>query len=108
MRIRDVKLQLWLSEDETTRLERDAKRCRMSKSAYVRSFINGFEPKAAPPVDYHRVLRELSSCGNNLNQLAHRANATGEIDAERYREQYCELVAITDELANTFLPQKRE
>ena len=106
MRIRDIKLQLWLNSSEADRLEKNASRCHMSKSAYIRSFINGYEPACAPPVEYHQVLCELRSIGRNINQIAHRANATDDIRAKAYCKEYAELAAITDELTKAFLPRK--
>ena len=106
MRIRDIKLQLWLNDSEADRLERNAGRCRMSKSAYIRNFINGYEPACAPPAEYHQVLRELRSIGVNINQIMHRAHVTDDIRAEAYCKEYAALTAITDELARAFLPRK--
>jgi len=106
MRIRDIKLQLWLNDSEADKLERNAWRCRMSKSAYIRNFINGFEPACPPPVEYQQVLRELRCIGRNINQIAHRANVTDDIRAEAYCKEYAELTVITDELTKVFLPKK--
>ena len=99
-------MQLWLNNSEADRLERNARRCRISKSAYIRNFINGFEPACAPPIEYHQVLKELRAIGRNINQIAHRANVTDDIRAEEYCKEYAELTAITDDLAKAFLPRK--
>ena len=107
MRIRDNKLQLWLSEAEADKLEKLARRSKMSKSAYVRNLINGYEPKAAPPFEYHQVIRELRRIGVNINQIAHRANCTDDIRAEAYDRHYAELVALADDLTKAFLPTKQ-
>ncbi|MNI83153.1 Bacterial mobilization protein (MobC) [compost metagenome] len=55
--------------------------------------INGYVPKELPPLDYYTLMRELHAIGNNLNQLAAKANATGHLDrlvfqqeADRLRE----------------------
>jgi hypothetical protein len=108
MRIRDNKLQVWLSEVEAERLKRQSARCNTSRSAYVRRLINGYEPKAAPPIEYQQVLRELRAIGNNINQIAHRCNSTGDINAEKYAERYRELVAVTDKLSRVYLPERKK
>ncbi len=107
MRIRNIKLQIWLSEAEADSLERRARHSKKSKSAYVRNLINGYEPKVAPPIEYHRIIRELRAIGNNVNQIAHKANCTDDIRAEMYDRHYSELTALADELSKVFLPTKR-
>ena len=108
MRTRDIKLQFWLSEIEADRLVRNARKTKMSKSAYIRSFINGYEPQATPPIEYYRLLKEMRVIGGNINQLAHRANITGNADYKEFQRDYRELVGITDELTQTFLPKKMQ
>lgn len=63
----------------------------MTKSAYVRQLIVGYEPKESPPADYFAMTRELKEIGNNLNQLAFVANATGLIDEATYYENVIKL-----------------
>lgn len=106
MRIRNVKLQLWLLESEAERLGRNATNCRMSKSSYLRNLINGFKPACAPPVEYFRLLGELRAIGRNINQIAHRANVTNDIRADAYCKEYDDLTTLTDELQKAFLPKK--
>jgi hypothetical protein len=107
MRDRTIKLQVWLSEHEAYLLERKSKDCKMSHSSFIRSIINDYEPKAAPPLDYYQVMSELRSVGNNLNQIAHRANAGGDVNADSYGAAAGNLTKITDELMGVFLPQRR-
>ena len=80
-----------LSEIERGRLERNAKKCGLSMSAYVRQVINGYKPREAPSMDFYKMTRELKEIGNNLNQIAYVANATGQIDAEEYQAIVSEL-----------------
>nr|WP_322203696.1 plasmid mobilization relaxosome protein MobC [Acutalibacter sp. M00204] len=63
----------------------------MTKSAYVRQLIVGYEPKESPPADYFAMTRELKEIGNNLNQLTFIANATGLIDEAAYYENVIHL-----------------
>jgi hypothetical protein len=107
MRTRNRKLQVWMSEGELGKLDCNSKAAKMSRSAYVRRLISGYEPKTAPPYEYHQMIRELRSICNNLNQLAHRAHATGTIDTEAYDGIVRQIITRTDELAQAFLPTKR-
>jgi hypothetical protein len=79
----------------------------MNSSTFIRSIINGYDLKEAPPLDYYKVLAELRAIGNNLNQVARVANTTGKIDATYYTENTDKLIHVTDELMAVFLPQKR-
>jgi len=107
MRKRNHKLQVWLSEHEAYLLSRKSESCKMNSSTFIRSTINDYELREAPPLDYYKVLSELRAIGNNLNQIARAANTTGEIDESRYRENADKLGCVTDELITVFLPQKR-
>lgn len=85
------KLSLRLSEKEYKRITRRAKSCGLTKSSYVRQLIIGYKPKESPPADYFAMTRELKEIGNNLNQLAFVANATGLIDEAAYYENVIHL-----------------
>ncbi len=80
-----------MSEKEYKRITRRAKSCGLTKSAYVRQLIIGYKPKELPPADYFAMTRELKEIGNNLNQLAFVANATGLIDEAAYYENVIHL-----------------
>lgn len=80
-----------ICEKEHRRLKRRAKSCGLSMSGYIRQIINGYKPRESPPADYFAMTRELKEIGNNLNQLAFMANATGLIDGAAYYEQVTHL-----------------
>lgn len=88
---RTKKLSLRLSEKEYKRITRRAKSCGLTKSAYVRQLIIGYKPKESPPADYFAMTRELKEIGNNMNQIAFMANATGLIDEAAYYENFIQL-----------------
>ncbi len=106
MRTRNHKVQFWVNDDEHHKLARYAAKTKMTKSAYLRRIINGYLPKEAPPFEYHQMMRELRSIGNNLNQLTHRAHVIGTIDYEVYEENARKVAALTAEMAQVFLPEK--
>ena len=80
-----------LSERDFKLLERRARKCGLSKSAYIRQLLHGYKPRETPPADYHAVRRELCETGNNLNQVAFVANATGLVDEAAYYENVVQL-----------------
>ena len=73
-----------LTAKEQQRLRNHAKKCGLSEEAYLRFLLNGHAPKEVPPLEYHRLIRELNAIGNNLHQIAARANATGFFLKEDY------------------------
>ena len=64
----------WTPAEITTVTER-AKACGRTVARFVRECALGAVPKATRHIDQKALLRELARSGNNLNQLAHEANA---------------------------------
>jgi len=62
-----------------------------SMSAVVRRLVDGAEIREMPPADYHAMIGELRAIGNNLNQIAYIANATGRVDREAYLQEAARL-----------------
>lgn len=87
MRNRTIKMQIWLNHREAEALKRRAKKCHLTQAAYVRSLITGYIPRESPPLDYYSLIRELRAIGNNINQIATVANATGQIDRTAYQQE---------------------
>ena len=86
MRKRNNLIQIWLSDDELEKLRTQAAKCGLSRAAFLRQLICGFQPKELPPPDFYPMMRQLYYCGNNLNQIARKAHTLGVIDAEKYDE----------------------
>ena len=59
MKKNDTRLQLRLSLKEKEKMERNARRCGMSVSGYVRQCCLGWEPKGRPPDVFWELLEEL-------------------------------------------------
>lgn len=82
-----VKKQFWLSKEEAAELKRKAQCTCLSEVAVIRYLIMGYEPKPKTDERFFEAMRELSAIGNNINQLAAKANSLGFIDAPMlYRE----------------------
>lgn len=75
MRNRGHFIGLWLSESEYQYLQRQCYASGLTASAFVRKSIQGEKIRPRPPETYAALLRELAAIGNNLNQIAHWANA---------------------------------
>ena len=85
MKRRTVKKQFWFSRDEAQDLQKKAKRTCLSEAALVRLLVKGYEPKERPDERFYDVMRQLSSIGNNINQLAAQANTLGFVDAPKLK-----------------------
>ena len=83
-RKRNCRFLVSLSEKEMNRLTEQVCRTGLSRNAYIRQLLSGTQPKELPPVEYHEVLRNLRQIGNNMNQIAAKANATGLVDTAEY------------------------
>ena len=109
MRERSVLIQFLLNRMEADRLNNLVKRSGITRSSYLRQLINGVIPADKPPPDYYQMMRELHAIGNNLNQIARQANATGIVDADRYHKNVERLdEAITKITKAVVLPRKYE
>ena len=81
MRKRTVDKHIWFTRDEAQELHRKAKKACVSETGLIRLLIKGYEPKEKPDERFYDVMRELSAIGNNINQLAAKANTLNFIDA---------------------------
>lgn len=75
------KFDIRLSQKDFNMLERRARRCKISKSEYMRRLLNRCVPREAPPLDYYGMMNELKVIREDLDVLAQMAAATGFIDA---------------------------
>ena len=70
-------MTLRLNAAEYAHLCRQAEVTGLKKEPLVRQLIMGVNLRPRPPDAYADLLRALSAIGNNINQLAHQANARG-------------------------------
>jgi hypothetical protein len=83
-RIHNVKVRM--TDSEFRAMKKAVASTDLKQSVYLRHIIAGRVPQPKPPPEYEKVLKELRAIGNNLNQLAAVAHATGFIHADRYDE----------------------
>ena len=69
------KFCLRLTPQERAKLEADAKRCGLTKSALLRRMISGLEVKARPSQELRELRAEFHRIGVNINQIARSVNA---------------------------------
>ena len=75
-----IKRQFWLSPEDNAELKRKAQLSGINETSVIRILIRGYEPKEKPDARFYEAMRQLSAIGNNINQLALKANALGFVD----------------------------
>lgn len=89
-----IKISVRLTEKEHRRLKADAAACALKMEPYIRKLIMGKEIRPRPPDEYVKLLHEINAVGNNINQIAHIANAERHISADKIEE----VLKMQDEL----------
>ncbi len=74
MRTRNRAVQVYLNEKEYEKLEQLSRFSGNSHSAVIRKLITGKEIRQRPDLNFRALAMEISAIGNNLNQIARRAN----------------------------------
>ena len=75
MRSRQRHVSIWMSEEEYRHLKAHAEIAGMGVDPFVRNLVAGVKLRPKPSGEYGALLRELAAIGNNINQIAHWANA---------------------------------
>lgn len=92
------KFDIRLSQRDFNMLERRARRCKISKSEYMRRLLNRCIPREAPPLDYYGMMNELKVIREDLDVLAQMAAATGFIDANAIDVQLRKLHKTSEKI----------
>lgn len=78
-RKRQNRLEVRLNDSEDIKLHELMRETGFNASQLIRSLISRTEIKTRPPDELPKLLRELSAIGNNVNQIARKANSTDSI-----------------------------
>ena len=76
---RQKQLTVRFTDEEYAALKGKADIAGMKMEPFVRQLVEGCTIKPRPPDSYVRLSQQVAAVGNNLNQLAHIANATGKV-----------------------------
>lgn len=109
MRKRNIQKIVRFSRDEAQDLQKKAKKACLSEAGLIRLLLRGYEPREKPDERFYDVMRELSSIGNNINQLAVKANALGFVDAPQLKKEAERWHKFQADIERTYLrPDKGE
>ena len=98
MRKRFKEIHLHLSDDEDNLLREKAAKCGLSRQSYLLSLLKNTPIKEQPSADYLAILKALEKIGDNMNQIAAKANTLGYVDKVLYRKEADNLEKIIAEL----------
>lgn len=108
MRKRPNRIWCHLSDAELLAFNRKVKLSGMTRQAYLRSLISGYTPREVPSFDFFSMAKELHTIGNNVRQIAARANATGFFMVDEYRHYADKLFDAIERIeAGVLEPDKR-
>ncbi|MCL2860107.1 MAG: MobC family plasmid mobilization relaxosome protein [Oscillospiraceae bacterium] len=103
MRKRNIKKQVWLNKSEAELLRKKSRKVGINESTFIRDLILGYEPKEKPDDKFYEYIKELRAIGNNLNQIATKANSIGFINVDKYNEETKKLNKFIIDIKKNFL-----
>ena len=106
MRKRNIKKQIWLNREEASQLKKKSKKVGLNEATLIRNLIMGFEPKEKPDERFYEAMKDIRKIGNNLNQIAKKANYLNYIDERNYKEETDKLNEFILKIKHEFLSSK--
>jgi len=106
--IRNKSFLLRLSDSELKRLDRCVGKTTMSREAYVRSLVFGYEPQARPPDEYYDIISELRTIENELLKYANTIPVSSIQSVAFCTMLTNRLTTSCDRLQSMFLPHAKE
>lgn len=108
MRKRNVQVLFRLDKKEAQDFQKKVKKSGLSKEAFLRQIIAGYELHEKPDDKFYDSMRELSAIGNRVNQIAAKANALGFVDVPMFKEEAKKWSKFQIEIREKFLLPKKE
>lgn len=102
---RTLEIKVRFTRNELSSLNKKVKRTGMSREGYVRTLCNNKTPVELPPANYYALIREVRALGNNLHQIAYKANAQGLLDTPLFKRHADSITAVADKLTAVCLPR---
>lgn len=106
---RTIEKHILMTRAEAQDLQKKAKKACLSEAGLIRLLLKGYEPREKPDADFYETRKELSAIGNNINQLAVKANALGFVDAPQLKKEAERWHKFQADMERTYLrPDKSE
>lgn len=94
MRKRNNRIVFYLDDNELKQLTSNVYKTGLTTGAYLRKAVFGITPKELPSMDLLNLIYQLRMIGNNIHQIAVKANTLNFVDAPLYRKNYEELQEV--------------
>ena len=91
------------SKEDAENLKIKSQKTCLSESQLIRMLLRGYKPKEKPDDRFYEAMRQLSSIGNNINQLAAKAHSLGFIDAKKLDEEVIRWNQFQADIERAFL-----
>lgn len=98
-----IKKQFWLTESEAADLKEKSMKTGLSQTAIIRILLKGYEPKEKPDDRFYDAMREMYAIGNNLNQIARKANSLGFIETKMLKQAIEHLQSFLTHMETEYL-----
>ena len=106
-RERFIFLSIRISPQENEELLKKLEQTKMNKSEFVRKAISNVEIKEKPDREFYNTTQQLIRIGNNLNQIAKKANSLDFINTKEYQENADELKNLITEIKEKYLEENK-
>ena len=106
---RNIEKHILMTRAEAQEFQKKAKKACLSEGGLIRMLVKGYEPKEKPDDRFYDAMRELSAIGNNIHQLAAKANALNFIDAPMLEQEMKRWAKFQSDIERKFLrPDKSD
>ena len=99
-RNRQNRVEIRLNDNEDIKLHNLMRETGFNASQLIRSLILHTDIKTRPPDEYPKLIRELSAIGNNVNQIARKANSTDTVDTTEVIKMRRAFESLSEEVRN--------
>ena len=109
MRKRNIKINVFLNEDEKKVFDEKAKKSVLSKSDFFRKIILDYQLNEKPDERFYEFLYQLRGMATNLNQMAKIYNENhGYVNTSKYKVMLDEIEAFILGLNEVYIIPKKE
>lgn len=108
MRNRNIKINIFLNEDEKKILDEKVKKSGLNMSELFRKIILDYQLKEQPDERFYEMLYQLRGMATNLNQIAKSCNRYGYVNNNKFTPLANQIKDLVLSLQEVYLiPQKK-
>ena len=89
--------------DDEEKFLQNVNRAGTTKSAFLRDLINGVTIKEKPDREFYETMKQMIRIGNNLNQIARKANSLNFVDNVEYKNDANEWKEFMSDVRQKYL-----